>query len=145
MKDAACRIIRNVSRHPKNRTLIYRTELSLKADEFYDDILAALKEADKSIGSAGTAGSCSQRACWDVIVVLLVNLCLLSSLVSCPSSSLTLPCFWRMASCCVTDSAYPRSSRAVTHQPQQQCQYVTGIAAQVACTRAASSRPESGL
>ena len=60
LKDAACRIIRNVSRHPKNRTLIYRTELSLKADEFYDDILAALKEADKSIGSAGTAGSCSK-------------------------------------------------------------------------------------
>ena len=58
LKDAACRIIRNLSRHPKNRTLIYKTELSLKADEFYDDILDALKSADTAIQHE-EAGDCT--------------------------------------------------------------------------------------
>ncbi len=56
LKDAACRIIRNISRHPRNRTTIYKTELSLKADEFYEDILTALRDADKSLGVVGETG-----------------------------------------------------------------------------------------
>ncbi len=34
LKDASCRIIKNVSKHPRNRTLIYASELSQKARGF---------------------------------------------------------------------------------------------------------------
>ncbi len=35
LKDASCRIIKNVSKHPRNRTLIYASELSQKARGFW--------------------------------------------------------------------------------------------------------------
>ena len=39
LKDASCRIIRNVSKHPRNRTLIYASELSQKVQRNSSSVL----------------------------------------------------------------------------------------------------------
>lgn len=102
LKDAACRIIRNVgpshgalcgchgivlvasqcscccgykaaafgrcpapqiSKHPRNRTIIYASELSQKTDQFYDDILAAIRHADAAIDRVKPPGPSDPERC----------------------------------------------------------------------------------
>ena len=50
-----------VSKHPRNRTIIYASELSQKADQFYDDILSAIKHADATIDRVKPAVSSERR------------------------------------------------------------------------------------
>jgi hypothetical protein len=70
-KDAASRILRNLGTHPLNRTILYKSKLTMQTLNAYSDAIAKLdgkaRTASKSSRSAGAAataaGLCGLRVC----------------------------------------------------------------------------------